>query len=76
MIIEEVNMSVKEEVKMLLAKEGMTMTRLAQEITVKTGQKWTMKTISDKLARKTMKYEEFRLILEILGYSIKYEKFK
>ncbi len=69
-------MSVKEEVKMLLAKEGMTMTRLAQEITQRTGQKWTMKTISDKLARKTMKYEEFRLILEILGYNIKYEKFK
>lgn len=67
-------MSVKEEVKMLLAKEAFTMTQLAKKMTDLSGKKYTMKCISDKLARKTLKYEEFILILKILGYTTEYKK--
>lgn len=67
-------MSVKEDVKQLLAKEGKTMTWLAVEMTKTSGKKYTLKTISDKLARKTMQYEEFTMILKILGYTMVFEK--
>lgn len=67
-------MSVKEEVKTLLAREAFTMTKLADEMTKISGRKYTMKSISDKLARKTLKYEEFILILNILKYKIELKK--
>lgn len=69
-------MSVKEDVKMLLAKEAYTMTKLADELTKLSGKKYTMKSISDKLARKTMQYEEFVLILKVLGYEIDFRKIR
>ena len=50
-------MSVKEDVKYLLAKEAMTMTQLAEKMKEKTGYSYNLKVISDKLARKTLKYE-------------------
>lgn len=67
-------MSVKEDVKLLLAKEAMTMKHLAELMKEKTGYPYNLKVISDKLARKTLKYEEFKVILEILGYEIEYKK--
>ena len=67
-------MSVKEDVKFLLAKEAMTMKSLAEKMKERSGYPYNLKVISDKLARKTLKYEEFRLILDILGYEIDYKK--
>ncbi|CCY24383.1 MAG: hypothetical protein KIC80_07565 [Brachyspira sp.] len=67
-------MSVKEDVKYLLAKEAMTMTQLAEKMKEKTGYSYNLKVISDKLARKTLKYEEFKVIVDILGYDIDYKK--
>lgn len=67
-------MSVREDVKMLLAKEAWTMTKLAGEMTKRSGKKYTMKSISDKLARKTLQYEEFMLILDVLNYCIEYKR--
>ncbi|MDE6138108.1 MAG: hypothetical protein K2F57_01400 [Candidatus Gastranaerophilales bacterium] len=69
-------MSVREDVKLLLAKEGMTMKHLAELMKAKTGYPYNLKVISDKLARKTLKYEEFKVILEILDYDIEYKKKK
>ena len=69
-------MSVKEDVKYLLAKEAMTMKKLAEMMKEKSGYPYNLKVISDKLARKTLKYEEFRLILEILGYDMELVKRK
>ncbi len=67
-------MSVKEDIKILLARESMTMTKLAQMMSVETGQKYTLKSISDKLARKTLRYEEFLVILKILEYKMELKK--
>ena len=69
-------MSVKEDVKMLLAKEACTMTELAVKMTEFSGKKYTMKSISDKLARKTLQYEEFMLVIKILGYEIELKKIR
>ena len=69
-------MGVKEDVKMLLAKESETMTSLAEKMSKKSSKVYTMKSISDKLARKTLRYEEFILILDVLGYEAEYKRKK
>ena len=61
-------MSVKEDVKYLLAKEAMTMKQLAEFMKEKTGYPYNLKVISDKLARKTLKYEEFKIIKKEVEY--------
>ena len=66
-------MSIKEDIKMLLAKKAITMTKLA-ELMSENGQKSTVKTLSNKLARKTIKFEEVRTILDILGFDIEYKE--
>ncbi|MBQ7287979.1 MAG: hypothetical protein IJW73_09480 [Candidatus Gastranaerophilales bacterium] len=69
-------MAVREDVKQLLARENRTITWLAEEMTKLSNKKYTLKSISDKLARKTLQYEEFILILKILNYKMKFEKIK
>lgn len=66
-------MSIKEDIKMLLAKKAMTMTELARILTEQ-GNKTSIKGLSNKLAQKTIKFEEVRKILDILGYEIEYKE--
>ena len=66
-------MSIREDIKMLLAKKAMTMTELARILTEK-GTKTSIKSLSNKLAQKTIRFEEVRKILEILGYEIEYKE--
>ena len=40
----------------------------------KTGYTYNLKVISDKHSRKTLKYEEFRVIADMLGYNIELVK--
>lgn len=67
-------MTVKEDIKSILAKESWTITKMAQEMTSRTGKKYTIKTLSQKLTNGTLKYEEYKMIIEILGYKIKLER--
>lgn len=67
-------MSVREDVKLLLAKEAVTMKSIAGKMKDRTGYPYNLKVLSDKLARKTLKYEEFKLITDILGYDIELKK--
>ncbi len=67
-------MTVREDVKQLLAKEAKTMTWLASKMSEMTNKKYTMKSISDKLARRTLQYEEFLVILKALNYEIEFRK--
>ena len=65
--------SIKEDIKMLLAKKAMTMTELARRLS--SGQETvTVQSISKKLSKKTIKFEEVRKILDILGYEIEYKE--
>lgn len=70
----EDRMSVREDVKLLLAKEAVTMKSIAEKMKDRTGYPYNLKVLSDKLARKTLKYEEFKLITDILGYDIELKK--
>ena len=67
-------MTVKEDIKSLLAKESWTITKMAQAMTKKTGKAYSIKTLSQKLTNGTLKYEEYKTIIDILGYQIKLER--
>lgn len=63
-------MSVREEVKSLLAKENKTMKDIAGQMDT------TIQNLSQKLRNKTIKFEEVREIADILGYDIEFKKRK
>ena len=66
-------MGIKEDIKMLLASNAITMTKLA-EIMVERGNKTTLKSLSAKLARGKISFYEVKQILDILGQDIEYKK--
>lgn len=69
-------MSVKEEIKTLLVQSNIKLKELAEEMTKRTGKNYSSANISQKLSRKTLKYEEAKLIGEILGYKLEFFKIK
>ena len=66
-------MSIKEDLKSILAKEALTMKHLTELLT-ESGKKTSYKGLSNKLKNKTIKFEDVRYILDILGYEIEYKK--
>lgn len=67
-------MTVKETLKILLAKENITLTELAKKLSEKSKKNIKMDSLSQKLRKGTMKYEEVELLASILGYKINFEK--
>lgn len=67
-------MSVREDLKILLVKEQMTLTELAKEAENISGKKYTVYGLSQKLVNSSMKYDEMKFLAEVLGYDIKFEK--
>lgn len=64
----------REQVKILLVKENMSLKKLAEKLTEFTGKKYTQQNLSNKLSRDTLKYSEIYNIAQILGYEIKFDK--
>lgn len=64
-------MSIREDIKVLIARKALTMTKVAEKLTER-GRKTSPKSLSNKLARKTIKFEEVREIADILGYKIEF----
>ena len=69
-------MTVKEDIKSLLAKESWTITTMAEKMSERTGKNYTIKSLSQKLTNGTLRYEEYKLMVGILGYNIKIERIK
>ena len=67
-------MGVKEDIKTIIVQENWTMTEIAKIMTQKTGKSYSGSNISQKLSRKTLKYEEAKLIGQILNYDLKFIK--
>ena len=67
-------MTVREDIKSLLAKESWTITKMAQEMKNRTGKSYTVKSLSQKLANGTLRYDEYKIIVNILGLEIKLER--
>lgn len=67
-------MAVREDIKVLLAKENITLTELAEILSEKTKKKFTIYGLSKKLLKSTMRYDEVKEIAECLGYEIDFKK--
>lgn len=65
---------VNEQIKVLLAQENLKLKELAAMIEEATGKKCTPDSVSQKLRRGSLTYNETLLIAGILGYKIKFIK--
>lgn len=65
---------VREQIKTLLAQEGVMLKELAAMITEKTGKNCSPNVLSRKLSRGTLSYNETLMVAELLGYKIKFVK--
>ena len=68
-------MTAKEYVKILLAKEGITLKELAHRATENGLKKYTLDGLSHKMRLGTLRFEDFELFAKILGYEIELKKF-
>ncbi len=66
-------MSIREDIKMLLAKKAITMTEVAKRLSTPDNN-ITVQSLSKKLSKKTIKFEEVREILDVMGYDIEYKE--
>lgn len=69
-------MGVREDIKTIIVQSNWTITEVASEMSKITGKNYSRSNISQKLSRKTLKYEEAVLIGQILGYDLKFIKNK
>ncbi len=67
-------MTAREYVKILLAKEGITLKKLARLATENSNKKYTLDGVSHKMRLGTLRFEDFELFAKILGYSIELKK--
>lgn len=58
------------EVKMLIAQKGLTLTYLAKYLTEHSPKKYTIDALSKKLRANTIKYSEMKLIAEALDMQL------
>ncbi len=63
----------KEQIKSLLAQKNITIKRLAEMLTEYTGQKWRADSLSHKLRRGTITYNDVMLIAELLEYQVLFQ---
>lgn len=67
-------MLVREQVKTLLAQEGIKMKDLAKKMEEISGRTYSLQNLSHRLRRGTLTYNEMLLIADILGYEISFKK--
>ena len=69
-------MLVREQIKTLLAQENIKMKELAVKMQEVTGKNYSLQSLSHRLKRGSVTYNEVLDIADILGYNIKFEKAK
>ena len=67
-------MTAREYVKILLAKEGITLKEPARLATENSNKKYTLDGVSHKMRLGTLRFEDFELFAKILGHSIELKK--
>lgn len=65
-------MQIREKIKSILALKCVTITKLAELMTEKTGKKYTFQSISHKLRLNRLTLAEAYVIADILGYDIEF----
>ena len=69
-------MSIRTDIKTILAENDVTITQIAKELTKITGKNYSQSNISQKLMRGTLKFEDAKIIGKILGYDLKFVRIK
>lgn len=64
----------RDEIKILLLKNHMTMTELASKMSGFLGKNISQSGLSHKLGKEALRYDELMAILDILGYDFEYRK--
>ena len=64
-------MSSKEELKILIMKEALTVKKLADILTEKTNKRYTQRSLQNKISLSSLNYDEMETIADLLGYEIK-----
>lgn len=67
-------MDAQEDIKILLLKNHMTLKKLAEKMGEITGKKMLPSSLSQKLSKGTLRYNELKIICNILDYTIEYKK--
>ena len=67
-------MSSKNELKILIMKEALTVQKLADMLSQKTGKTYTQRGLQNKIFLSSLNYDEMETIADLLGYEIKIEK--
>lgn len=67
-------MNIGNEIKKLALDNGVTITHLAKCIANKKGKPYSVQNLSAKLRKGTANFNELSIILEELGYTLKFEK--
>lgn len=67
-------MTVREDIKILLFKEKFTLVEVAKELSSKFNTKITANSLSQKLRRNTVRFQEIEDILDCLDYDIEFKK--
>lgn len=67
-------MSSRENIKILLLKKNITITSLADKLAVSTGRPYTRQSLSKKISRSALKFDEMEDIAKLLGYKIIFEE--
>lgn len=66
----------KEEVKIMIMREGLTVQKLADMLKAKTGKHYTQRSLQNKISLSSLNFDEMEIIAELLGYEIKIEKIR
>ena len=69
-------MTAREFVKILLAKEAITLTELVKIANENSDKKFTIHGISHKMGKGTLRFEEYEFFAKLLGYEIEIKKIK
>ena len=67
-------MNARDDIKLLLLKNHMTMTEMAKKMSEHLGRKFSRSVFSQKLTNGTLRYDELAAICKILDYTIEYRK--
>ena len=68
------NINSKEQVKILMVKEGLNARTLALRLQEYTGKKYTHQSILHKISLSSFRYDEVKAIADMLGYDILLKK--
>ena len=67
-------MTSKNELKILIMKEALTVQKLAELLSQKTGKRYTQRSLQNKIFLSSLNYDEMEIIADMLGYEIKIVK--